>query len=85
MQITQNQPLPKETVVLNRMAVFSGCENLQDVYFKGNAPRLGATVGFPKLFAEPFHGSERVIVYYSTGTTGWGSSYGYRPTAQWKH
>ena len=53
---------------------FSLCINLTGVYFEGNAPGLGE-----EIFAR----SVAVIVYYRTGTTGWGSTIAGRPTALW--
>ena len=53
---------------------FDGCSSLKAVYFQGNAPSLGYDV---------FSGDYNVTVYYLPGTTGWGSTFGGRPTAQW--
>lgn len=53
---------------------FAGCGDLKGVYFRGNAPSLGGAV---------FEESEPVTVYYLAGTTGWGSTYGTRPTVRW--
>jgi len=53
---------------------FLGCKSLTGVYFKGNAPRLGAHV---------FDGSS-VTVYYLPETSGWSAMYGDRPTASRK-
>jgi len=54
---------------------FTSCTNLMGAYFHGNAPSLGVNV-----FAQS--GSESVI-YYRAGATGWGSSFGGRPTVFW--
>jgi hypothetical protein len=54
---------------------FEDSYDLKAVYFKGNAPSLDGTFVF-------FHASS-VIVYYLPGTTGWGSTFGQRPTALW--
>jgi hypothetical protein len=51
---------------------FYNCTSLTSVYFKGNAPSLGSYV-FPN----------NATVYYLPGTTGWGSAFADRPTAQW--
>ncbi len=51
---------------------FSGCTNLTSVYFQGNAPELGSDV---------FSGDVNATVYYQAGTTGWGETFGGRPTA----
>ncbi len=57
-------------------AGFSGCACVTGVYFKGNAPGdLGEY-----LFAR----ADRAIVYYLPGTTGWGPTFGGRPTALWR-
>jgi hypothetical protein len=54
---------------------FGGCVKLARVYFKGNAPGPGD--------AEMFHGDNNATVCYLPGTTGWGSTFGGRPTALW--
>jgi hypothetical protein len=53
---------------------FETCTSLVGVYFHGNAPSLGSAV---------FYGDDNATVYYLPGTTGWGSSFGGRPTALW--
>lgn len=45
------------------------------VYFKGNAPTIVGTAAF--------RGANNATVYYRAGTTGWGSTFGGRPTALW--
>ncbi len=55
-------------------AAFQSCSNLTSVYFQGNAPSLGSDV---------FGGDNNVTVYYLAGTTGWGTTFGGRPTALW--
>ena len=45
------------------------------VCFKGNAPVVGKDV---------FEDTRDLTVYYLPGTTGWGKSFGGRPTAIWK-
>lgn len=54
---------------------FSDCTNLVSVYFEGNAPDL--------LPYSLFYDSNQVTVYYRSGTTGWGTTFGGRPTALW--
>jgi BspA type Leucine rich repeat region (6 copies) len=54
---------------------FSGCTSLTGVYFKGNAPSLGG--------ASVFDGDDKATVYYLPGITGWGPTFGGRPTALW--
>jgi hypothetical protein len=44
------------------------------VYFQGNAP---------KVDPYPFNGTDNATVYYLPGTTGWGPTFGGRPTALW--
>ncbi len=53
---------------------FQGCYLLKGVYFTGDAPTLGWPV---------FDEVSDAIVYYLPGTTGWGSTFGDRPTAPW--
>jgi hypothetical protein len=54
--------------------VFYWCSSLTRVYFQGNAPSLGSLV---------FDGDDNATVYYLPGTTGWGTTFGGRPTAPW--
>ncbi len=54
---------------------FGNCQRLVSVYFQGDRPRAGFVV-----FAEcPF-----LTVFYRTGTKGWDTTYGGRPTALWE-
>jgi hypothetical protein len=53
---------------------FCGCTSLAGVYFQGNVPSIGSLV---------FLGDNNTTVYYLPGTTGWGSTFGGRPTAPW--
>jgi hypothetical protein len=56
-------------------SAFWGCKSLTGVCFEGNAPSLnGASV---------FSSDSNATVYYLPGTSGWGTSYGFRPTALW--
>ncbi len=50
------------------------CTSLTAVYFRANAPSLGLDV---------FYGDNNATVYYLPGTTGWGPTFGSRPTALW--
>ena len=50
------------------------CTNLTGVYFKGNAPSVGSAC---------VHDDNNATVYYLPGTTGWGSTFGGRPTVLW--
>ncbi len=52
---------------------FSNCTSLAGIYFQANAPSLGADV---------FSG-DPATVYYLPGTTGWGETFGGRPTVLW--
>ena len=54
---------------------FASCTSLTAVYFQGNAPSLGD--------AYVFQGDTNATVYYLPGTTGWGTTFGGRPTALW--
>ena len=55
-------------------AVFAYCSSLTGVYFKCNPPSIGSTL---------FYGDDKMTVYYLPRTTGWGSTFGGRPTALW--
>ena len=54
---------------------FNYCPSLTGVYFAGNAPSLGG--------ASVFSGDNNATVYYLPGTSGWGTTFGGRPTALW--
>lgn len=54
---------------------FAFSTNLTALYFKGNAPSLGGDL--------VFSGDNNATVYYLPGTTGWGTTFGGRPTALW--
>ena len=53
---------------------FSFCSKLELVYFQGDAPPDDGTA---------FSGDPWGIVFYLPGTTGWGATFGSRPTALW--
>ena len=53
------------------------CTSLTGVYFNGNSPSLGGSVW------SAFTGDNNATVYCLPGTTGWGSTFGGRPTALW--
>ncbi|MBU1932125.1 leucine-rich repeat domain-containing protein [Patescibacteria group bacterium] len=55
---------------------FSLCAGLTGIYFEGNAPGIGSSV---------FEADNNATVYYLPGTTGWGQTFGGRPTAQWNN
>jgi hypothetical protein len=54
---------------------FNSCVSLTGVFFRGNPPNLARSV---------FTGDDQATVYYLPGTTGWGPTFGGRPTAVWK-
>jgi hypothetical protein len=54
---------------------FWKCTSLTGVYFQGNPPAV-----VPKYV---FYLATNVTVYYRAGTTGWGPTFGGRPTALW--
>ena len=53
---------------------FAGCPQLSGVYFRGDLPTL-------ELFI--FTGDTNAVLYYLTGTTGWGPTLGDPPTMPW--
>jgi hypothetical protein len=53
--------------------VFTYCTSLTAIYFKGNTPSIGSSV---------FSNADSVIVYFLSGMTGWGATYGDRPTKE---
>jgi hypothetical protein len=53
---------------------FNLCPNLTALFFLGNAPGVGAGA---------LSGATNAIVYYLPATTGWGPSFGGRPTRLW--
>ena len=54
---------------------FFDCTSLTEVYFKGNAPSVGSDV---------FDNSNNTTIYYLPGSTGWGTTFGGRPTSLWQ-
>ena len=50
------------------------CTGLAAAYFKGNAPSIGSQV---------FDYDNNPTIYYLPGTTGWGTTFGGRPTVLW--
>ncbi len=69
-----NVTIPESVTSIEHYA-FYWCTSLTGVYFQGNAPSLGWGV---------FDGDNHATVYYLPGTTGWGATYGGRPTALWE-
>ena len=53
---------------------FEFCSNLKMAFFKGNKPISDSSV---------FTGDFNATVYYLPGTTGWGATFGGRPTVLW--
>jgi hypothetical protein len=53
---------------------FWNCSSLTSVYFQGNAP---------SLTLDAFLGANNATAYYLPGTTGWGTTFGGRPTVLW--
>jgi len=68
--------VPGSVATIGRYA-FYGCSSLTGVYFEGDAPDPGFYGDYM------FQYSNNVTVYYLAGTTGWGATYGGRPTALW--
>jgi len=68
--------VPSSTATIGDKA-FSFCFALAGVYFEGNAPELDISGDYV------FQYSNNATVYYLAGTTGWGDTYGGRPTALW--
>jgi hypothetical protein len=67
------------SIFLISVGVFAECPRLANVYFQGNAPLLEPPIASGLLF----YLNTNAIVYYLPGTTGWGPTYGYRPTVLW--
>lgn len=65
--------IPKSVTWIGEEAFFY-CTKLTGAFFEGSPPRVG-------LYAFDF--DPNAIIYYLPGTTGWGATYGMRPTAQW--
>jgi len=66
--------IPKNVTYLGDQA-FAQCPNLTTVNFQGNAPSRRVDV---------FTNSTNATIYYLPTTTGWGKTFGGRPTAVWK-
>jgi hypothetical protein len=50
---------------------FQSCASLSEVYFQGNAPAVDSSA---------FSSDSHATIYYLFGTTGWGATFGGRPT-----
>ena len=65
--------IPPSVISIDDLS-FVSCNSLTNVYFGGNAPIAGSRV---------FYGDANTTVYYLSGTTGWGSTFGGVPTELW--
>jgi hypothetical protein len=61
---------------------FNSCVSMRGIYFEGNAPDYGEFWRGGK--AKILGGLDAGTIYYRQGTTGWGATFGGRPTALWK-
>jgi outer membrane protein assembly factor BamB len=68
-----NVTMPNSVTNIGDYAL-SSCSSLTGVCFQGSAPNLGSDV---------FADDNNVTVYYLAGTTGWGPTFGGRPTLLW--
>ena len=59
---------------------FNSCTRLKEVIFLGNSPTLTIPSGSQSSL---FDGFNNMTVYYLAGTTGWGPTFGGRPTKLW--
>ena len=64
-----------KSYLINGLRESTNYISLERVYFKGNAPTLGRNV---------FNSDDHLTNYYLPGKTGWGATFGGRPTAVWK-
>ena len=69
-----NLTIPAKVTRIGDFA-FAHCTSLKKIYFKGNAPDTSNNI---------FAGATNTTVYYLPGNTGWGTTFGGRPTAVWK-
>lgn len=65
--------IPNSVTNLGQWA-FNNCPSLKGVFFQGNAPSIDYEV---------FNRYENATIYYLSGTKGWTSTFGGRPTAVW--
>lgn len=54
--------------------VFFGCTSLRSLYFRGDAPSVAS---------DALDGATNATIYYLPGTSGWGPTFGGRPTMLW--
>lgn len=57
------------------VAPFRKCTSLTGLYFEGDAPFAEGSLG---------HGIDNATVFFLPGTTGWGTTFGGRPTKVWR-
>lgn len=65
--------IPSNVTMINDQT-FYGCYFLNQIYFEGDAPSIGSDV-----FADVYDAT----VFYLSGTTGWGGTFGGFPTTIW--
>jgi hypothetical protein len=69
-----NVTIPNSVTTIEYLGFYS-CSSLTAVHFQGNAPSGdGDSV---------FLGDDNLTIYYLPGTTGWGTTFDYRPTSLW--
>ncbi|MGH7941095.1 MAG: leucine-rich repeat domain-containing protein, partial [Limisphaerales bacterium] len=61
---------------------FNSCVSMRGIYFWGNAPDYGEP--WRGGIAKVLGGLDTGTIYYRQGTTGWGTTFGGRPTALWE-
>ena len=62
---------------------FAGCSSPTSVYFRADAPSFYASDMFATPASDSPPSSDPAAIYYLPGTTGWSTTFGYRPTALW--
>ena len=63
-----------DSVISIGTPAFSFCTSLRGIYFRGNAPLKAGDLST---------GTPNVVAFHLPGTTGWGATFGERPTALW--
>jgi hypothetical protein len=69
-----NVTVPTSIAIIGDEA-FCSCTNLTNVHFRGNSPSVGYW---------SFDQATNATIYFLPGTTGWGPTFGGRPTALWQ-
>jgi len=72
--------IPNSVTTIGTFA-FKYCFGLTKAFFQGNAPLVNGVAGSADTTV--FQTATAGTVYYLPGTTGWGSTFGGWPTAQW--